>query len=194
MPKIFYIHGLNSSHTSFSYISAVLGETPKVNYNSYQSLDKSILQVTKQIPKDEPIVLVGHSLGGLIAAIIADTKTRNVEKLITISAPLGGSKAAVFARWVMRGLPILSDITPQSKWIKGISKMEQACPTLSIISTGGSLPTSTEPNDSVVTVSSQKALKFAKKIEVKASHFEILQHTKTVEAIRGFIDGQKPQS
>lgn len=165
-----------------------------MNYNSYQPLDKSILQVTKQIPKDESVILIGHSLGGVIATIIADTKVRNVEKLITISSPLGGSKAAVFARWVMRGLPILSDITPHSKYIKDIAKMETPCSTLSIISTGGSLPTSTEPNDSVVTVSSQKALKFAKKIEIKASHFEILQHQKTIDAIRGFIDGQKPQS
>lgn len=190
MPQICYIHGLNSSHHSFTYISSELGSESKINYNSYQPLADSVQQVLKQLPSNDEIILVGHSLGGVIATLIAEAGVRNVERLITISSPLGGSKAAVFARWVMRGIPVLSDLAPQSKHIKTIAQIEQApCPTLSIVSVGGSLPMSSEPNDSVVTVASQKALKFAKKVEIKASHFEVLQHNKTVDTIRNFIDG-----
>jgi hypothetical protein len=36
-------------------------------------------------------------------------------------------------------------------------------------------------------VSSQKALKFGRKQEVKANHFEILQHERTVKALHDFL-------
>lgn len=61
------------------------------------------------------------------------------------------------------------------------------CPVLSIISTTGHMPmVSAEPNDSVVAISSQRALAYAKKIEVKANHFEVLMHDKTIETVRKF--------
>jgi len=58
---------------------------------------------------------------------------------------------------------------------------------LSIITTGGALPWSTEPNDTIVTVASQNALKYGKKVEVKANHFEVLLHERTTEVIRKFV-------
>ena len=44
-----------------------------------------------------------------------------------------------------------------------------SCPMLSVITTGGTLPWSTEPNDTIVTVASQTSLKYGKKVEVKKS-------------------------
>ena len=184
MATVCFIHGLNSSHFSFSYIADNL-EVPlgKINYDSQQRLGGSILQVIKQLPSG-PIILVGHSLGGVIAMNIAHMGVKDVQSVVTISSPLGGSKAAVYARWVVTGLPILSDITPGGQYIKYLRETDLPCPVLSICSTGGSLPTSTEPNDSVVTVASQKVLADAKKIEIKANHFEVLMHPKTVSALK----------
>lgn len=188
MPKIYFIHGLNSSHRSFTYIAKELDlPLSKIDYMSQQALGTSIEQVLKQIPKDEPIILIGHSLGGVIAMNIAHAGVRNVQKIITISSPLGGSRAAIYARWVVSGLPVLNDIVPSSPYIRPLAKLNAPCEVLSIFSTSGSLPTSQEPNDSVVTVASQKALPFAKKIEVKANHFEVLLHDKTVDAISKFL-------
>jgi hypothetical protein len=185
--QLHFIHGLNSSHHSFAYIASELGADAKIDYISHQELNASIAQVLKQLPKhDEPITLVGHSLGGLIGTLIALNKTHNVQRVVTISSPLGGSRAAVYARWVVSGLKVLHDITPGSPQIVRLATEKCECPILSIISTGGSLPTSTEPNDSVVTVASQKALAYAKKVEIKANHFEVLMHARAVEAIRKF--------
>lgn len=186
MAKVIFIHGLNSSSLSFSYISMATGiPNTNVDYTSQQRLAVSIDQVMKQIPKKEPVILVGHSLGGLIAMNIAHYGTRNVEKVMTISSPLGGSKAAIYARWVVFGLPVLNDITPSSNYIRSL-QLPAPCPVLSIISIGGSLPTSTEPNDSVVTLASQKALPYADKFQIKANHFEILMHPKAAKLVADF--------
>lgn len=187
--KIYYIHGLNSSRRSFNYLSEELEHNGDVliDYDSRQRLEDSVTQVLKFIPKNEPVVLVGHSLGGVIAMLIAIRGLVNVERVVTISSPLAGSKAAVYAQWVVSGIPVIGDLTPNATCIREIAASKPTFPVLSIFSTGGSLPTSNEPNDSVVSVASQKALPSAKKVEVKANHFEVLMHEKTVEQVRKFI-------
>jgi pimeloyl-ACP methyl ester carboxylesterase len=189
-PSVHFIHGLNSSHHSFAYLAKELGLKAKIDYESHQALTDSVLQVAKQLPKNEPIILVGHSLGGVIAMLIAHAKTHDIQKVVTISSPLAGSKAAAFARWIVSGLKVLGDITPSSVAMKLIEAEKAPCPVLSIISTGGGLSTAGEPNDSVVTVASQRALPYAKKVEVKANHFEILMHDKVIDAVRKFIQPQ----
>jgi pimeloyl-ACP methyl ester carboxylesterase len=187
---ICYIHGLNSSHNSFSYMEKEVGGVAKIDYKSYQPLELSIAQVEKQLPKDQPLILIGHSLGGVIALEIALNKQHDVQKVVTISAPLGGSRFAFWAQYFFGGLPVLSDLTPYSALITRFTIETPDCPVLSIISTGGALPFSPEPNDSVVSIASQKALKYTKKVEVKANHFEVLMHDKTFEAVRKFISAE----
>lgn len=189
--KICYIHGLNSSRRSFNFLSQELEHNGDVliDYDSRQPLESSIIEVMKFVPKREPITLIGHSLGGVIAMLIAGRRLANVVRVVTISSPLAGSHAAVYARWIVSGIPVIGDITPTSRHIREIMSLNPDFPILSVVSTGGSLPTSKEPNDSVVSVSSQKALATAKKVEVKANHFEVLMHEKTVEHVRKFLDG-----
>jgi pimeloyl-ACP methyl ester carboxylesterase len=187
--KICFVHGLNSSRRSFNYLAQELEHNGNIliDYDSRQRLESSVTQVLKFIPKTEPVVLVGHSLGGVIAMLIAIRGLVNVERVVTISSPLAGSKAAVYARWVVSGIPLIGDIVPNAPCIKELAVCKPTFPVLSIFSTGGSLPTSNEPNDSVVSVASQKALPSAKKVEVKANHFEVLMHEKTVEQVRKFL-------
>ena len=188
MKHVVYVHGLNSTHSSFSYIIRQLPEhhIHLINYPSHQPLADSIEQVLKQFPKGE-VDVVGHSLGGVIATLIAADHPGRIGRLVTISSPFNGSRAASTLRWIPGCLPVISDIVPRSALIARFGQLELKLPTLSIISTGGHLPTSPEPNDSVVSLSSQRALKFGKKVEVKASHFEVLLHDKTVKAISEFL-------
>jgi alpha-beta hydrolase superfamily lysophospholipase len=186
--QLAYVHGFNSSHRSFNHLTSQLPahDAITVNYDSHQPLDASIAQVLKQLPK-KPFVLIGHSLGGVISTLIALQKPELVQKLITISSPLAGSRAAGALKWIPGYPKVLSDITPSSKLILAVESGKIDIPTLSIISTGGHLATSGEANDSVVTVSSQRALKFGKKVEVKANHFEVLMHEKTIKHVRDFL-------
>lgn len=182
-----FIHGLNSSHHSFAYMAKELGSASKIDYKSIQPLAESVVQVTKQLPKKGPIVLIGHSLGGVIAMQVALAGTHDIQKVVTISSPLGGSRFASYMRWLASGMPVLNDITPSSEAMRLFQRTQPACPVLSIVSMTGHLPmVSAEPNDSVVAISSQRALPYAKKIEVKANHFEVLMHDKTIETVRKF--------
>jgi pimeloyl-ACP methyl ester carboxylesterase len=188
MKTVIFIHGLNSSYLSFSYLVKELGAgNYTASYKSRQSLNLSIEEILLQIPKKEAVVLVGHSLGGIIAMNIAHMKIRNITKVITISSPLSGSKAAIFAQWLLRDVHVLKDIVPSSHYIKSLAQLSSPCPVLSIYSTGGSLPAPLEANDSIVTVSSQKSLLYARHAEVKANHFEVLLHPDTTTLIRDFI-------
>lgn len=190
MKTVAYVHGLNSSHRSFAYIQKCLPQHNiiKINYDSHQSLDASMVQVHKQLPKGK-VALVGHSLGGLISSLLCFEDPDRFTDLITISSPLGGSKAANMMRWVPGHPTVLEDITPHGQFIRRLAMFQTEIPTLSIISTGGHLATTSEANDSVVTVSSQRALLFGKKAEVKANHFEVLMHEKTVELVGKHLFG-----
>lgn len=181
-----FIHGLNSSKHSFAYMAQELGGVSKINYDSHQPLAESIVQVSRQLPKKDPIILIGHSLGGVIGLSLVLTKTHNVQKLVTISSPLGGSGIAAFTRWFMN-IPVLSDITPSSPFIRQFQELQADVPVLSIVSTSGHMPVSYEQNDSVVAVKSQRALQYAKQVDVKANHFEVLLHEKTIKTVREFV-------
>jgi len=187
--QIAYIHGLNSSHRSFNYVQAKLPshDIVPINYSSHQPLRDSMDEVRKRLPKTGRFSIVGHSLGGVLAVLMAAEHVDRVDNLVTISAPFGGSKAATALRWVPGHPKVIEDITPTSGKIELISQLKLHTPTLSIISTGGSLPTTPEPNDSIVTVSSQRALPFGRKVEVKANHFEVLLHEKVVQLLENFL-------
>lgn len=186
--QIAYVHGFNSSHRSFNFVQSKLPshEIIPVSYKSHQPLRDSLDEVRKQLPKNR-FSIVGHSLGGIISVLMAAEHHDRTDALITISSPLAGSKAAAGLRWIPGHPKILHDITPASPKIELISQLKLSVPTLCIYSTGGSLPVSGEPNDSIVTVSSQKALPFGRKAEVKANHFEVLLHERTVKLIQDFL-------
>lgn len=186
--QIVYLHGFNSSHRSFNFIQCKLPAHTivPISYNSHQPLRDSIDEVRRQLPKGR-FSLVGHSLGGILSVLMAAEHVDRVDNLVSISAPFGGSRAALTLRWLPGHPKVLNDLTPSSPKIELISQLRLKIPTLSIYSTAGDLFTSTEPNDSIVTVSSQKALPFGRKAEVKANHFEVLLHERTVKLLQDFL-------
>lgn len=189
-PTIAYIPGFNSTTTAFSFIKASLPvhEAIPINYDTHQPLKKSIQFVSSKIPSNKPIFIVAHSLGGIIAAHTASFKNHNIAGIITISTPFGGSKAAWIMRWIMRS-SVMGDITPDSIHIRTLNQLELP-PVKSIISTNGSIPMGFEKNDSVVTLNSQLHLQNNERFLVKANHFEVLQHPKTIKIIHDQIWGE----
>lgn len=188
-PTIAYIPGFNSTTTAFSFIKASLPvhEAIPINYDTHQPLKKSIQFVSSKIPANKPVFIVAHSLGGIIATHTASFKNHDIAGIITISTPFGGSKAAWIMRWIMRS-SVMGDITPDAYHIRKINSIELP-PTKSIISTSGSIPTALEKNDSVVTINSQLHLKNSEKHFINANHFEVLQHSRTVDIIKETIWG-----
>lgn len=192
MKHVAYIHGLNSSSTSFSYLISKMPEHQayRIDYHSHQNLESSISEVLSQLPRDEKLTLVAHSLGGVIATLIAAQMPTMVERLVLISTPFKGSRAAVTLRWIPGASRVLSDIIPSAPHILRCRELKLDIPALSIISTGGSLQTSPVPNDGVVTVASQYGLSFGDHMEINATHFEILLSDKTANVVRDFVFGE----
>ncbi|WP_027179582.1 esterase/lipase family protein [Maridesulfovibrio bastinii] len=108
---ILLIHGLYHNKTAWIYIKlrlkrAGMTNIHTLNYNSFtSSYPELVLKAQKMIAKisssnkNEKVILIGHSLGGLIAAGAAsDIKTATLcEQLITLGTPYRGSILAVIA-------------------------------------------------------------------------------------------------
>ena len=182
---ICFIHGLGATENCFKYLSKELGHAAQISYDSSAALADSVAEVSAQIPEG-PVTLIGHSLGGVIAVLIAHEKKRDVKKVVTISSPLGGSRAARWLKYFMPTYPIMYDIQPQSPQIRQV-KTDPGVPVLSIVSTEGGFPILGEPNDGTVEIKSQRALSYAKQFDVPANHFEVLLRRATVDAIKGFL-------
>jgi pimeloyl-ACP methyl ester carboxylesterase len=188
MKQIVYLHGLNCSPTIFSHLHHQLPEHEPIfiEYDSFQSVEDSYQSVLSQI-KQKKISVIGHSLGGVIGMLIASRDNGiTVEKLATISSPFGGSKAALGARILFPRFKVFKDIDPKSEIINEVSKAKISHH-LSIISTGGSLPIMFDDNDSVVSVTSQRASQTKMKVEVESNHFEAVQNTETISEIDNFL-------
>lgn len=188
--KTFCLHGLSATALSLRLIIEELDDAYTIEFNSHQDLDKTIAHI-RQVIEDfiepgEQYNLIGHSLGGLIACHLAMNNDQ-VNKVVTIASPLGGSKAAYLLRWLVVGSPVLCDLVPSSRHIRALQgNHDLEMKSLSIIATGGGWSVLGEPNDNTVTIDSQKALN-NKHVEVMANHTEVLLSDETLNAIKEFL-------
>jgi hypothetical protein len=125
--------------------------------------------------------LIGHLLCS------RDIPNLVIENLVTISSPFGGSEFAGLLRWFFPGYNILKDIAPGSKIIRELSSAKLDIPFLSLVSTEGSMPFISGPNDGVVSIKSQYAIPATRRVDIEANHFEAVQHPSTISEIRRFV-------
>ena len=188
--KTFLLHGLSATSLSLRLIEQELDDAYTIEFNSHQDLDKTIGHL-RQVIDDfiepgEKYNLIGHSLGGVIACHLA-IHNEQVNKVVTIASPLGGSKAAYLLQWLVVGSPVLRDLVPTSYHIRALqNNAELEAKSLSIIAISGGWSVLGEPNDNTVTIGSQKALK-NKHVEVMANHTEVLLADETLNAIKEFL-------
>lgn len=189
MEHIVYIHGLNCSGKIFTHIHERLPEHSAqfIEYNSCERVEDSFQTAYEEIT-DDPIWLIGHSLGGILCYLLAlRAKDLNIKGVVSISTPFGGSNTAGTLRWFFSSMPVLEDLSPGSKIIKEVTTNKVKVPFTSVISVAGNLPFIKGENDGVVTVASQRASLAKKKVDVFANHFEVVQDNKTVKTIEDFI-------
>lgn len=188
MKQIWFIHGAASSPLSFNWLkSNLFAHTPvDVAYSDQTPVLETINLLRADIAKCfEPPVIVAHSLGGVIAASIAQTTP--VDKIVTLSSPFGGSFAASLLRWVMP-TQIMRDISHNSPITTGLLDNPPTVPILSFVTHSHSFMTG-EPSDGVVTVRSQKALKGPTYVTVPYNHFEVLMAAPVAVQINEFVFG-----
>lgn len=194
--NILYIHGANMSPVSFTLIQTTMGSHNVVapEYSIEKPLDKNVKRIARLARKefkDQPFDIVSHSLGGIIAILLLRTRL-HIDRIVTISTPLGGSEAAASLRFMYPNYQLYKDINPSSDIIKKANNIKLKVPVLSIITTGGNstIPFMKEDNDTIVTVASQTVSDNPEFHYVDLNHFEVLLSVEVADKIKLFLDGE----
>jgi pimeloyl-ACP methyl ester carboxylesterase len=185
-PQIWFIHGAASTPLSFNWLKEKLNPHVAVDvaYDNLVPLKDTINYIKTQIAKcDEPPLVIGHSLGGIIGAAIAQDVP--VAKLVTMGTPFGGSFAATVVKWFMP-TQLMRDIAHQSPVLTSLQHSPPKIPMMSIVSDSGLMMLG-ERTDGVVTVKSQMVLDGPKYMRVDFNHFEVLLAPPVAEMINEFF-------
>lgn len=176
---ICWIHGAFSSDKSFNYLR---GNLPKHNYISFEynalsPLAENIQTLTELLKEHEISGVIGHSLGGVMAALMV--ARGYAQKGVTIASPLGGFHLANL-------LPVnqlLMDVGSMRPIYHEIRSHKFGNKLLSIVAShdGGK-------SDGVVSISSQMAAK-CKTSRVELNHFEVLLDPSVSQLIQGHLFG-----
>ena len=188
---VVYIHGANSTPTSFNYITSKIGhKSVFLEYNSNNSFYHNLAVLKKEISTiPEPFFFVAHSLGGVYALHLATSKNKYLQGAVTISTPYGGSLEADLLRIFLPTVQLFADIGVKSSPIISLSNFDVPSNWTNIVTTAGNSPLISADNDGVVSVASMSAL--ANKMEllqINSSHYEVLQSNETVNIIQSKIN------
>jgi len=201
--NLLLIHGAWSTKSSFNYIiKKILDDTPVgeikcLEYDSYSERVPDISERAKTTIKKLhnrnglDVVVVGHSLGGIIACDISHEK--NVSRTITLSAPLSGVQLArLFQMYLLFRAPILKDVIPEAKYIVDLKKRRYYNAMDVLVSCIGFNPAIYEPSDGVVPISSQTnwTPESSKITYVEANHHEILQSAEAILTIEKALNNR----
>jgi pimeloyl-ACP methyl ester carboxylesterase len=110
-PTIIMLHGIATSSKSWKYIVPLLsqnfkcitidlvgfGDSPKPDWYSYTPDEhvKNIHHTIKRLHINEPFILMGHSMGALLAVHYASKYPQKVARLILLSPPIYNSSAEI---------------------------------------------------------------------------------------------------
>lgn len=207
------IHGAWSTSTGFNYIKEhleankwVSGITT-VNYDArYSTMNEIIANVEEILDSlDTPTVIVGHSLGGVIALAVANhTKVVGV---LTLAAPVGGIEInkwfrRMFDFFAATRSPILADICSDSDFMTWLyheleminfevnhGRSDKKLDLTMLIATQGYNPSIMEPSDGVLTILCQEdnIPQWAETIRVPVNHSEILQSPVSLQALEKLL-------
>jgi pimeloyl-ACP methyl ester carboxylesterase len=141
----------------------------------------------------EPVHIIAHSYGCLIASVIAE-KYKNVETLITLSSPWNGSRTAKWLNMVFRESKLFATTKPGSPLLKAIASLKLDFPITNIVSTGTKSSANalaglgSTPNDGLLTLETQRAVPQGftncETIDMEVSHNELLMSMEVVELIK----------
>lgn len=208
---VLLIHGAWSTSTGFNYIHSFLRNTPGIgritlmNYDARYSTMDEIVAHGEKILNDlnEKTIIIGHSLGGIIALALAKHKT--VASVLTLAAPIGGIEVnkwfrRIFDFFSATRAPVLSDIVKDSDFMKKLhhtlnSSDSRKTALIMLIAGEGYNPSIMEPSDGVLTIRSQEDCipYWADKRILKTNHSEILQFPDTINAIKELVVSLNPK-
>lgn len=119
--KVIVLHGLNRTSRPMKQLSKKVGdagfEAILIDYpSSEERIENLVDRIYNQLPSDEKLHFVGHSLGGILSKKLAKKlSSKNRGRIVQLGAPNFGSeiaeRAAVFGKLIG---PALKQLTPNS--------------------------------------------------------------------------------
>jgi pimeloyl-ACP methyl ester carboxylesterase len=188
MTAIWYVHGFGASDHSFTWLQHQFShhETHYFSYTVDESVESCIRRLTQHIQHAaDPVILIGHSLGGVIARVCASRCT-NVVRLVTLCAPFGGLQHANFLS-LISNVSAFKELRNYSSLLTEMRATTILGPHLAIVASNG-LPLMPKPNDGVLTMTSQTALPNLRYIDFALNHFEVLLSPEVAATIQVFLD------
>lgn len=193
---ILFIHGANASSTSFNYLKERIGRSNVFMFEwdiNADSLDQISFQLDEYVAKldVENLHLVGHSMGGILAANAALSFPKNTRSLTTISSPFGGVDLPFALRLMHQYSMFVKNIHPDHPTIRRARLYKPSCPVLCVSSMGGNNKLLGEANDGAVTVRSQVYNSATEAMVTNLNHYEVLLDDHVANIVKFFIGEQE---
>lgn len=185
---IVYVHGACASGKSFTRIIEKLPEHQAhiVEYTMDTDLEQVVRKIDAMIKQiGKPVSIISHSLGGVLS-VAASHMNPLITGVMTMGTPFGGCKAADMIRWFNRHI-MFEGISTHGVVIKRNLSTPLNCRVVSVVTSKSGNPMFLEPNDGVVTVASQVALKGPEYIYLHNTHNEVLMSDEVVAIAKSFI-------
>jgi pimeloyl-ACP methyl ester carboxylesterase len=179
-----YIHGASATSESFNYIRSKLGNGIDINYDSRNGFENNLNDIAGQLADVQDMVFVAHSLGGIYSLHLANIMPQRVLGAVTLSTPYGGAEVAEFAQFFLPFSRLMRDIGPSSWAMKQANKIKIQHPWTNVVTVKGQSPFMVEPNDGVVTISSQKHHADMELVEVDYNHYEVVLSDEVIKLIK----------
>ncbi len=185
-----YIHGASATSESFNYIrKQIKGKELLINYDSRNGFEKNLENMKELLLAQKDMFFICHSLGGIYALHLAQEFPDQVLGAVTLSTPYGGAESADVAKYFLPYSRLLKDIGPNSWAMKKAHAFDLHRPWTNIVTTTGSAPWISSPNDGVVTIASQShRADIMELIELECNHYEVVLNDKVIEIIKQKIN------
>jgi pimeloyl-ACP methyl ester carboxylesterase len=182
--NLVYIHGANATSESFNYIRSKVGNGIDINYDSRNGFENNLNDMQTTLKDQKDLVFVAHSLGGIYSLHLANNMPESVKGAVTLSTPYGGAEVADYAQYFLPFSRLMRDIGPSSWVMKQAGRIKIQHPWTNIVTVKGQSPFMHEPNDGVVTISSQKHLTDMELVEVDYNHYEVVLSDEVVKLVK----------
>jgi pimeloyl-ACP methyl ester carboxylesterase len=183
-----YIHGASATGESFNYIRKHIGgKDIVVNYDSRNGFENNLKIMQEQLAPMNDIFFIGHSLGGIYSLHLANLLPKQTLGAVTLSTPYGGAEVADYVQYFLPFSRLMRDIGPSSWVMKQANKIKIQHPWTNVVTMKGQSPFMIEPNDGVVTITSQKHHSDMELIEVDYNHYEVVLNEKVINIIKDRI-------
>jgi len=185
---IVYIHGASATAESFSHIRQFVRdyyEEPDImlEYRSEDGFAYNLEHMIGTLDDAERLFFISHSLGGIYSLFLADHYRDTTRGGVSLSTPYGGSEQADFARYFLPFNKLMKDIGTMSAPMRESRKITAPPNWTQVVTVKGQSPWIKEPNDGVVTISSQRSRTDFEIVEVPLNHYEVVISNQVVDII-----------